>query len=83
MLIRFGFEIALESPAPTPFILALSPHPTVDGRIAGSAIRAAPDVTLMEFIDPFGNLRTRLVAPPGPLRLWAMFQNSCPASCLE
>ena len=25
----------------------------------------------MEFIDPFGNLRTRLVAPPGPLRLWS------------
>jgi transglutaminase-like putative cysteine protease len=71
MFIRFGFEIALESPAPTPFILALSPHPTVEGRIVGSAIRADPDVTLMEFIDPFGNLRTRLVAPPGPLRLWS------------
>lgn len=71
MLIRFGFEIALESPAPTPFILALSPHPMVGGRIVGSAIRVEPDVTLMEFIDPFGNLRTRLVAPPGPLRLWS------------
>jgi transglutaminase-like putative cysteine protease len=71
MFIRFGFEIALESPAPTPFILALSPHPTVGGRIVGSAIRAEPDVTLMEFIDPFGNLRTRLVAPPGMLRLWS------------
>jgi hypothetical protein len=71
MFIRFGFEIALESPAPTPLILALSPHPTVGGRIVGSAIRVEPDVTLMEFIDPFGNLRTRLVAPPGPLRLWS------------
>ena len=71
MFIRFGFEIALESPAPTPFILALSPHPMVGGRIVGSAIRVEPDVTLMEFIDPFGNLRTRLIAPPGPLRLWS------------
>lgn len=71
MFIRFGFEIALDSPAPTPFILALSPHPTVAGRIVGSAIRVEPDVTLMEFIDPFGNLRTRLIAPPGPLRLWS------------
>ena len=71
MLIRFGFEIALESVAATPFVLALSPHPTVGGRIVGSAIRAEPDVTLTEYVDPFGNLRTRLVAPPGPLRLWS------------
>lgn len=71
MFIRFGFEIAIESPQPTPLILALSPHPTLTGRIVGSAIRVEPDVTLIEFIDPFGNRRTRLVAPPGPLRLWS------------
>ena len=70
MFIRFGFEIVIESPQPTPLILALSPHPTRTGRTIGSAIRVEPDVTLMEFIDPFGNLRTRLVAPPGPLRIW-------------
>ena len=39
MFIRFGFEISLESPAATPLILALSPHPTLAGRIVGSAIR--------------------------------------------
>ncbi len=71
MFIRFGFEISLESPAATPLILALSPHPTLAGRIVGSAIRVEPDVTLVEFLDPFGNLRTRLVAPPGPLTLWS------------
>jgi transglutaminase-like putative cysteine protease len=71
MFIRFGFEIAIESPSPTPLILGLSPHPTVVGRIIGSSIRVEPDVTLMEFLDPFGNLRTRLVAPPGPVRLWS------------
>ena len=71
MFIRFGFEIVLESPAPTPMILALSPHPTLGGRVVGSAIRVEPDVTLMEFVDPFGNVRTRLVAPPGQLRLWS------------
>lgn len=71
MFIRFGFEIAIESPGPIPMILALSPHPSVSGRIIGSSIRVDPDVTLMEFFDPFGNRRTRLVAPPGPLRLWS------------
>ncbi|MEX0694169.1 MAG: transglutaminase family protein [Rhodospirillales bacterium] len=71
MFIRFGFEIALESPQPTPLILALSPHPTCTGRIVGSAIRVEPDVTLTEFFDPFGNRRTRLMAPPGALRLWS------------
>lgn len=73
MFIRFGFEIVFESPRPTPLILALSPHPTRTGRAIGSAIRVEPDVTLMEFIDPFGNRRTRLVAPTGPLRLWSDF----------
>jgi transglutaminase-like putative cysteine protease len=71
MFIRFGFEIVLESHAPTPMILALSPHPTLGGRVVGSAIRVEPDVMLLEFVDPFGNLRTRLVAPPGQLRLWS------------
>lgn len=70
MFIRFGFEIALESPKPTPLILALSPHPTHSGQTIGSAIQVDPDVTLTEFIDPFGNRRTRLVAPSGHLRLW-------------
>jgi hypothetical protein len=71
MFIRFGFEIVIECVQPTPLILALSPHPTVSGRIMGSSISVEPDVTLMEFFDPFGNRRTRLVAPPGPLRLWS------------
>lgn len=71
MFIRFGFEIALESPQPIALILSLSPHTTLTRQVTGSAIRAEPDVTLMEFIDAFGNRRTRLVAPPGPLRLWS------------
>ena len=71
MFIRFGFEIAIESAQSVPLILALSPHPSLPGRIVGSAISVDPDVTLTEFIDPFGNRRTRLVAPPGALRLWS------------
>jgi len=70
MFIRFGFEIAIESPKATPLVLALSPHPTQTDPAGGPAIQVEPGVAVAEFIDPFGNRRTRLVAPPGPLRLW-------------
>ncbi len=36
MLIRFGFEIVINAPTPVPLILALSPHPSVAGRILGA-----------------------------------------------
>ncbi|MGZ9810864.1 transglutaminase-like domain-containing protein [Pseudoroseicyclus sp. H15] len=72
MFIRFGFEIALESPAPLPLILALSPHSSFGGRVIGhDHIRSEPSVPIEEFLDPFENRRARLLAPPGPLRIWS------------
>lgn len=72
MLIRIGFEISLDCTKETPLLLALSPHPSHGGRIIGSArIRAEPGVPLEEYLDPFGNRRTRLVAPVGRLTLWS------------
>ncbi len=72
MFIRIGFEIALRRKAETTLILALSPHSDFDARIIGSdRIRAEPETPMEEFLDPFGNRLTRLVAPPGELRLWS------------
>jgi hypothetical protein len=64
MLIRIGFEIIIECEAATPFLLALLPHSSYGGRVIGSdRIRAEPEVPLEEYLDPFGNRRTRIVAP--------------------
>lgn len=72
MLIRFGFEISLSAPTALPLILALSPHPSVDGRITGpNRILTDPQLPIEDFLDPFGNRRARLVIPPGQSRLWS------------
>ncbi len=71
MLIRFGYEILFDLPAPTPMVLLLSPHPCVDYRLSyPETIQSEPDLPLHEFIDEFGNRATRLVAPAGQLRLF-------------
>ena len=52
-------------------VLLLSPHPSVDYRLAyPETIQSEPSVPLHEFIDEFGNRTTRLVAPAGQLRLF-------------
>lgn len=72
MLIRIGFEILIECPAATPLLLALSPHPSYSGRLVGpDGICTDPGVPLEEYVDGFGNRRTRLVAPAGRLLLSA------------
>ncbi|MBP1806416.1 transglutaminase-like domain-containing protein [Rubellimicrobium aerolatum] len=69
MLIRAAFDITLSSPAPTPLILALSPHPTELPRLSADALVVDPAVPVRWFHDTFGNFRGRLVMPAGRLRL--------------
>ncbi len=72
MFIRIGFEITLDSSADTVLVLALTPHASVSARTIGSgAVRAEPDLPLETFRDSFDNLRTRLRAPAGELKLWS------------
>ncbi|WP_051609419.1 transglutaminase-like domain-containing protein [Fodinicurvata fenggangensis] len=72
MFIRIGHEIVLECKSETPLILALSRHPEYEGRVIGDdRVHCDADLSLQEYIDEFGNRRTRLTAPPGPLKLWS------------
>ena len=72
MLIRFGFEIELESTAPVPMLLALSTHSDMPGRLIGQDhVRVLPDCKTHRYLDRFGNWITRLVTPAGPYRLWS------------
>jgi transglutaminase-like putative cysteine protease len=72
MLIRFGFEIDIECAAPVPMLLALSTHSQVTGRVIGEdRVRAAEGSHMTTYVDRFGNRITRIIAPPGPTRLWS------------
>jgi transglutaminase-like putative cysteine protease len=72
MLIRVGFEIELESAAPVPMLLALSPFSEGLGRMIGNAeVQVEPQVLTHRYTDRFGNWITRLVAPTGQIRMWS------------
>jgi transglutaminase-like putative cysteine protease len=74
MLIRAGFEIVYECPAPTPLLSLLSVHPSRRGDLE------TPDDLMVngqpierQFLDRYGNLCGRTVAPPGRLVLTSDF----------
>jgi transglutaminase-like putative cysteine protease len=72
MLIRLGYDLLFDVPAPTPMLVLLSTHPSrADSLRAPDQVRAEPDVPIELFTDGFGNRCGRLVAPAGTLRLFA------------
>jgi transglutaminase-like putative cysteine protease len=68
MLIRYGYEMAIVCPAPTPIVTQLDVHP---GRASSvrreTPFTTVPDVEASAYIDMFGNLCRRFVAPSGRL----------------
>lgn len=74
MQIRAGFEIAYDCKQPTPMLLALSVHPSRLPDIAGPhRITFDPPVEATNYHDGFGNICTRIVAPPGQLTVSTNF----------
>ncbi len=74
MLIRAGYDIAFNAPTPTPLLLMLSLHPS---RLADlqtpHQLTFDPPVPAVDYTDGFGNICTRVVAPPGLLRIINQF----------
>ena len=71
MLIRVGYEIAYDLPAPTAMILLLHVLPSREKDLRSpDVLRTEPAVPMTEFIDGFGNRCVRLVAPAGKLKLF-------------
>lgn len=71
MLIRIGYEIVFDSPAPVPMILMLYTHPSRAGTLKKpEQLRLDPEISVQEFTDSFGNLCGRIVAPAGQLKLY-------------
>ena len=74
MHIRAGYTIGFECASPTPMILMLSLRPERLGDlVTPQVMHLAPEVPTRSYTDGFGNVCTRLVAPPGRLTLSADF----------
>ena len=77
MLIRAGYEITYDCPAPTPMNLLLSIRPermrdlVTMQRITATAGGAS--VPMRQYRDQFGNIANRLLAPAGPTTFRADF----------
>ncbi|HEY0329614.1 MAG TPA: transglutaminase family protein [Rhodopseudomonas sp.] len=70
MLIRAGYNIAFHCFQDTPMNLMLSVHPSRMQHIIGEhRIRFSPQVESRDTLDMFGNVCTRIVAPPGKIEI--------------
>jgi transglutaminase-like putative cysteine protease len=70
MMIRLGYDIRFDVPAPVPMVALLSVHPSRRHDLREpDTVGVEPGVPVQEFRDMFGNIGTRFVAPPGLLRL--------------
>ena len=71
MLIRLGYDIQFDIPAPVPMVALLNVHPS---RIADlrepDELRLSPTAPFDVYHDSFGNICSRFVAPAGELRLY-------------
>ena len=66
MRIRAGFEIAYDCPDPVPMMLMLSVHPSRRQDLqTPDWIRTSPMVDVRQYLDGFGNICSRVLAPAG------------------
>lgn len=70
MLIRLGYDIQFEIPAPIAMVAHLNVHPSrAHQLLEPDELHVEPDIHLTSYIDSFGNRCARFVAPKGRLRL--------------
>lgn len=65
MRLEAGCEITLELEAPTPLMFMLRPRSGEGQWVTRQCYELSADVPVVEFVDSFGNLCQRLVAPAG------------------
>jgi len=74
MRLHTGFEIVYDCPSPAPMLLTLSVHPSRrDDLETPDWLRTDPPVNVVQYLDGFGNIVSRLLAPAGRLTLSADF----------
>lgn len=68
--IRAGYDIALQCPQDTPIVLALSIEQARErDLLTDHIIRFSPDIPSRNYVDMFGNVCTRIVAPAGLIEI--------------
>ncbi len=69
MLIRLGYDIGFNVPAPVTIVAMLHVHPSRErDLLEPDELELDPDAPLTSYIDSFGNRCSRFVAPPGPIK---------------
>lgn len=70
MLIRLGYDIRFDLAEAVPIVAMLSVHPSRRRDLRGpDHVRLPPGVAGEEYLDAFGNLCTRFLAPAGTVQL--------------
>jgi transglutaminase-like putative cysteine protease len=69
MHVRVGFELVVESSAPTATATIARPRSTTPNRLLGERRVLEPDLPIHVYRDDFGNEVWRWTAPPGVLRV--------------
>jgi transglutaminase-like putative cysteine protease len=70
MRISAGCQISYECPQRTPMLLMVSPHPSRAPDLIGHHhVAFSPSMESHDYSDSFGNICTRIVAPPGLLTI--------------
>ncbi|MGA2744978.1 MAG: transglutaminase family protein [Candidatus Sulfotelmatobacter sp.] len=70
MILRLGYDIQFEFPAPVAVVALLHVHPSRVPDLRGTdEVQAEPAVRMETYIDSFGNRCTRFLAQKGRLRL--------------
>jgi transglutaminase-like putative cysteine protease len=74
MRLKSGFRIVYDCPAQTPMLFMLSVHASRrDDLETPEWLRTDPVLDVRQYLDGFGNICSRLLAPPGRLTLSADF----------
>jgi transglutaminase-like putative cysteine protease len=74
MHIRAGYDIAFQAPQPTPMALMLTVHPSrAKDLLTADRMVTSPSIPVRNYHDSFGNICTRIVAPPGLIDLKSDF----------
>ena len=69
MRLKAGCEITLDTPEPCPIVGMLRPRSGVAQWLCSESYRFEPHVHTTEYVDSYGNLCQRFVAPQGRMRL--------------
>jgi len=73
VLIRLGYDIRFDVPAPLTFVAQLRVHPSRAADLREPDVlhvTSDGDISTHEYSDSYGNICTRFLAPVGQLRLW-------------